>query len=252
MAQMIVEMTFSQMKSNEIGCKYNVSNVYSSKCKYVSTQGRKTTCSDFYFITINGVCQKYIEYHRNISHVMEQEIGLFSCKSGKVKSESLVNDMVSDCGPDAEDEYHLKSMLLYHTKYSCAGNKQLPCRDGHSKCFNMSDVCSYKLDIYSHRIPYRTGEHLENCKEFECNKMFKCPGHYCVPWNYLCDAKWDCSKGIDESNSCYSARNCINMFKCQHSLIWIHIAEVCDNAIHCPCEEDGLLCSLPNTKCPSV
>ena len=61
--------------------------------------------------------------------------------------------------------------------------------EGHIRCFNFTDICLYKLNSKSNMIPCRNGGHLENCGNFECNMMFKCPDYYCIPWTYVCDGK---------------------------------------------------------------
>ncbi len=34
---------------------------------------------------------------------------------------------------------------------------------------------------------------------FECPETyFKCPGNYCIPYQYLCDGEWHCPDGEDE------------------------------------------------------
>ena len=84
----------------------------------------------------------------------------------------LLNDLVQDCNGTAEDEFHFTKVAACSSKY------QIPCREGHSQCFNISEICTYRLNYLGYLLPCRTGEHLENCLEFECSKMFKCPGFY--------------------------------------------------------------------------
>ena len=97
--------------------------------------------------------------------------------------------------------------------------------------------------------PCRTGEHLQNCKYFECNMMYKCPGYYCLPWRYVCDGKWNCPKGLDE-NECFSSNNCYNMFKCSNSGMCVHLGNICDQYEDCPFGDDEYLCSISDKVCP--
>ena len=104
--------------------------------------------------------------------------------------------------------------------------------EGHTRCFNFTDICHYKLNEENHIMPCRNGGHLENCEEFECNVMFKCPNYYCVPWTYVCDEKWDCPDGEDEFNNevCIGESVCEKMFQCRNEhKKCISISNVCDN-----------------------
>ena len=143
----------------------------------------------------------------------------FLCYNGKALDVLYVNDLVSDCGPESEDE---PVLLLMKSKLEIFKCKpwEIPCMKGHIKCFNFTDICLYKLNIDKHLIPCRNGGHLDNCKFFECNTMFKCPDSYCVPWTYICDGKWDCPYGEDEKRNkvCTGEIVCEGMFKCNHEL----------------------------------
>ncbi len=124
--------------------------------------------------------------------------GQFKCKNGEMINQDLGNDLVSDCSIYADDE------LEYTTHgriYSCAQPNQLPCVTGHSMCYNIGDICIYRLNLHSHLIPCRTGTHLEQCRNFECNGHFKCPQYYCILWVYICNGVWDCPFGLDEQKA---------------------------------------------------
>ena len=36
-------------------------------------------------------------------------------------------------------------------------------------------------------------------KRAVCNMRFKCELAYCIPWNYVCNGRWDCPNGEDEN-----------------------------------------------------
>ena len=175
----------------------------------------------------------------------------FLCLSNQVVIRLLlVNDLVSDCGPENEDEPHLLLNALGQN-CSCSNRYQIPCRKGHSKCYNISAICTYRLNEIQHLTPCRTGEHLENCRQFECNMMFKCSNYYCVPWGYVCDGKWDCPNGDEENPSCSIMHHCNGAYKCKSSQICIHIGDVCNNVEDCPLKDDEYFCLLSNILCPS-
>ncbi len=126
---------------------------------------------------------------------------------------------------------------------------QLSCRAGFPACYNISKICSYQLDELSHLVHCRGGEHLENCKDFECNMMYKCPKYFCIPWSYVCDHKWDCPQGFEEQN-CRPTRTCEGLYKCKQSHTCIHLNDVCNGVTDCPLKEDESLCSLSGIVCP--
>ena len=163
-----------------------------------------------------------------------------------------VNDLVSDCGPESEDEPVLLSLKAKLKTFKCKP-WEIPCIEGHTKCFNFTDICLYKLNTGSHMIPCRNGGYLDNCKKFECNEMFKCPDSYCVPWTYVCDGKWDCPFGEDEERNevCIGEIVCEGMFKCSYELHkCISLGNVCDNKLDCLLHDDEMFCELSLLKCP--
>ena len=150
---------------------------------------------------------------------------------------------------------HLKHIYKISTVPEMEVNeKQILCRGINLSHFTVSDICTFKINESKAIIPCAEGDHLESCEEFECNMMFKCSKHYCIPWNYVCDGKWDCPQGNDEiiTLTCNGERTCPNMFKCRNTTLCIHLGDVCDNVKHCPHEDDEHFCLLSQVICPSV
>ena len=58
-------------------------------------------------------------------------------------------------------------------------------------------------------IPCEYGRHIEYCKIVRCDSMFKCTAVYCIPWSYVCNGRWDCQRGEDES-ICNKNETCKN------------------------------------------
>ncbi len=177
----------------------------------------------------------------------------FQCYSNKTTEKviplGLVDDLVVDCHSDGEDELILKETLNGNF-YPCRNMHQIPCRDGHTLCVNVSLICSYQLSSYGFLMPCRTGEHLKQCKRFQCNGQSKCPKFYCIPWHYECDGKWDCPCGMDESNgTCIQERKCANLFRCKGSSFCVHMHHICDHVHQCPMGDDENLCNLHTVSC---
>ncbi len=178
-------------KSDEEFCDCSLGN--SSFCR---TSGNETQdhvqCGPLFFKNIKGGCNTYTLYKTAAASISNNK---FMCNSRKEVEQEAVNDLFPDCGNMAEDEPHLLALLVNRTGHDCTPSftnhnyLSLPCKPGHSKCFNISQICSYKIDSFGNIFPCRNGGHMENCDDFECNAMFKCPGSYCVPWSYLCDGK---------------------------------------------------------------
>ena len=118
--------------------------------------------------------------------------------------------------------------------------------------FVLKNFCLYKLGIDNQMVSCIKGDHLVNCAKFECNAIFKCPGYYCINWSYVCDGKWDCPYGEDESNInvCIGDNICHNMYKCSHVHRCISLGNVCDEQSDCLFNDDGMLCDLKSVQCP--
>ena len=163
-----------------------------------------------YNITKNNHCipyvQKNIEYSSNCINSK-----LF--KSLKEINKGINKQTVDIIGPSEHDNGS-NAMLLVNSMFSCEDPNQLLCRNGQTDCFHISDICKYTLNINNKLAPCRTGEHIEDCKYFECNLMVKCPKSYCIPWNYICDSKWDCPRGFDELEN----YQCVQYMECKHLL----------------------------------
>ncbi len=177
---------------------------------------------------------------------------MFKCNNSHLIEKHLENDLLADCHPEGEDEMFLH-MLAKGEEQMCADKGTIACRRGHPRCFHISEICKYQLTDAGHLTPCRTGEHMEYCKAFSCNMMFKCPAYYCVPWGYICDGKVDCPGGFDEVKGiCMSQRSCSNMFKCAHCSVCIHLGDICDKKEDCPLQDDELHCELHHFVCPKI
>ncbi len=174
---------------------------------------------------------------------------------------SAVNDLIPDCGLDAEDEAQLMLILMAENSNQsfsykrgkpnhCLNHGQLSCREGHFRCFFPYEICIYNMNMYNHLLPCRNGAHLMECIQFECNAMFKCSDSYCIPWHYVCNNRWDCPKGEEESSVCSGNMYCVGKFHCVQSEVCVHLGKFCDEQADCPNKDDELLCSVAQSTCP--
>ena len=89
-------------------------------------------CSNLYFMTVKGTCQKYKNSNHvifNYSNLSKRKLSLnhnaietrqvaikqFICNNGKAIDVMFLNDLIFDCGPDGDDEPILMSLLTIMT-----------------------------------------------------------------------------------------------------------------------------------------
>ena len=195
---------------------------------------------------------KILVHKKKIENDNLDSDAVFICHDEKVINIVLFNDLIFDCGSKGEDEPILMTLLKQDNYFSCTKPDMIPCMEGHSKCYHLKDICTYKLILHKYLVPCRNGGHLENCKDFECNLLFKCIGSYCIPWSYVCDGKWDCPQGGDELYNpiCTNTEACRHMYKCRNILQCVHLGNVCDGNVDCPFGDDENPCHIHRIKCP--
>ncbi len=137
------------------------------------------------------------------------------CNDGSTMCVEQGNIQKRGHGSGTQEATLVAAVVIAHVHF-CSQNSQLPCREDIGVCYNISNICSYQFSECNKLLHCEGGEHLENCQEFECNMMFKCPNFYCIPWAYVCDMKWDCPKGLDDSHkyvkACTNAKNLTDAF----------------------------------------
>ena len=179
----------NSMDEDNCTCPHNLHHSGYISCKIITFGKMKRTCSMLYFMTTKGDCKKYLYITDKKNNLMLNFVEKFLCNDGKTINLALKNDLVIDCGPEGEDEPILMSLLKHDIYSPCKQPNMIPCKEGHSRCCYFRDICCYRLNMYNHLIPCRNGGHLQRCKSYECNSMFKCAESYCIPWSYACDGK---------------------------------------------------------------
>ncbi len=207
-------------RPDEAGCVYNTNEENMQKRK-------QHTCSDVYLQVASGSCIQYI----------------FALASKHHIGHSLDTRKTSTAILNLYEIQNKETVQLI-----CKEGGKFPCTNG-DLCFDLADLCNFKL-VANAIQPCKTGEHLQNCINFQCNINHKCPDSFCIPWAYVCNGRWDCPHGSDEDVRCTFQRQCAGMFKCKLALICIHMHDICDDKYDCPLQDDELLCSLHTHSCP--
>ena len=218
---------------DEVGCECPIGLNYTRQCKWIYTLSQTKECSDFYFKSWDGTCKPYDSMFLN-------------GKESNPSEKSIVN----------QGSLYLQQQNIHTSQRKEIITGKLSCQSMYSTnytFYDISEICSYKLNKEGQLLPCSKGDHLQSCKLYECNMMFKCPDFYCIPWGYICDGKWDCPYGYDESthHQCGN-RTCINMFKCKMSSKCVHLGDVCNQHLDCPNKDDEYLCLLKDINCPSL
>ena len=232
-------------KSDEDGCSCN-DRKNSKMCKTINHSQNFSICSSIYYITINGKCLKYTTPKKNY-HTFNITLGEPTHRTEKTSKLTKYDESVN-----VKTNFASVSKLR---KYSTCLNKgEVPCWEGYFKCYNLSSLCIYQLSTNQKLIPCENDRHLQQCKSFLCDIMFKCLKNYCISGSYVCDGKWDCPKGDDEleDSGCNKAILCLNMYHCRNTKqICLHLGNTCDGYNDCPFGDDELMCELKYAECPS-
>ena len=96
-----------------------------------------------------------------------------------------------------------------------------------------------------------SGLHLAECEHFVCNHTyFKCPGFYCIPWQYVCNTRIDCPGALDERQCDIGSCLYPSQFKCRNSTICVALEDICNGVIDCPLRDDEFHCLTSLKHCP--
>ena len=200
--------------SDEDSCMCNTSS-YSKECKTMTSKNDLITCSSLYYMTKDGHCLKFTHPERmydtlNIIH----DLHIYRAK---ITSKLIpFDEFENNYAYEGISQMNISFTNLYTKQFKCLNPGELPCGRKHYECFNITSMCIYQLNRDNYLIPCKNGRHLEHCQTFMCDSMLKCTTVYCIPWSYVCNGRWDCPQGDDES-SCNNLKACKNMFHCKNT-----------------------------------
>ena len=121
------------------------------------------SCFYTYYMSISGFCKKYCninlfeiqrdnsnnnitrEIHINVEN--PEQSATFLCDCGLTIDIFLFNDLIPDCGFVADDEPILLSLLTKNKTFPCNLPFELPCKQGHLRCYKLTHVSRYALEF---------------------------------------------------------------------------------------------------------
>ncbi len=212
-----------------------------------SSLTKPTKCKIWYYSSHEGECHMYLfDSATKVTNYFVQSV-----------THSEIDNTVDTYlfGSILQGKGESKEVLEAKQRNNCEKAGQIKCGEESFLCYDVHEICTYKLNEDLSVFPCRLGENLEECKDFECNMMFKCMGYYCVPWSYVCNGRWDCPQGEDKFavHQCQKIRNrnCQHLFKCKTTHTCISFGGVCDGSKDCTFGDDEFACSLAGIGCPS-
>ena len=223
-------------------------------CKTGNNSKYLKMCSSVYYKTKNGYCLKYTDPVQiyNLFNITDD---LSKYKLKRTSKLLIVEESITASEQKENNEKTYLSNHNFLNYHRCFNPGEIPCLEGYFQCYNITSICIYQLNTYNSTLtPCENGRHLQYCKTFSCDIMFKCLNNYCVPWVYVCDGKWDCPRGEDELDIlvCNKHIICKSMYHCQNTRqICLHLGNICDGNIDCPFADDEILCELKSVECSS-
>ena len=164
-------------------CTYLSKVIYNSK--FCSEECHPDTCScstQLFKQDMDGGCKAYIGKYRDGNSYKSNVQDIFVCNedTGQFIPSVYKDDLIPDCENDADEKEYQHILTQDGPWPNKCSLPYLSCMLGHSKCFNIQNMCEYELDQYNNIKYCRNGAHLWHCKEFPCSNSFKCFHSYCV------------------------------------------------------------------------
>ncbi len=197
---------------------------------------KKVGCGPLYFLSGNGVCRPYT-VPELFAKVKEEPVFVCNTTARKI-DRRLVNDLVVDCGSEAED-----------ANFKC----------DRSYCIPWSYVCDKKQDC-----PSGEDESGPSCGDtLVCKHMYKCKNtvEICIHVGNVCDSNRDCPHHDDKLHcqlknvKCLLGCFCLGFaIECRHTTIHFdgkcfpYLSLTSDHLNGSHLQLDTLFSSLPNIR----
>ena len=173
---------------NTLACAFHGKMQNSSFCRN-NCFAPACKCSDLYFQTMGGGCFAYNRTCDNECLLLlnnNADINVMIILSILLSFESTI--LEKQPRPNRQSYFYTDCTKLeidnmqfaVSSKTKCKSPEEMPCTYGCSRCFPVHKLCVYQLDESGSMMYCPSGAHLKNCDMMECNRMFKCPDHYCI------------------------------------------------------------------------
>ena len=134
-------------------------------CKKLKSRQNISKCTPNYYMDTKGIRNKIIFNPLLNDTKMETSITSESLSKVYFNADKPMNDAFTfDITPKCDWEPGGKSISLTlrkgHNTIHC-NYKEIPCMDVNMTCFNITDICLYKLSARNEIIPCKNGGHLE-------------------------------------------------------------------------------------------
>ena len=226
-------------------------------------------CGDDMFRCHNGKCIQGQLQKDGIRHCVDNsdekrfETGVscpeYSCFADKCIPYKYYQNGRVDCVGSTQEDEPLNDLykrgiwndsntgkLVTNYEPYCTIQTHVRCHSNHVHCFPRHLTCVYDHDEYGFITNCADGSHLQNCENFTCPDMFKCPGSYCIPVHKICNGITDCIGGNDEEDC--GPMSCPGLFKCREGHC-IQQIQICDGVFDClESHDDERLCD--SFSCP--
>ena len=170
-----------------VGCVIHENIMNGSICE-ISCLKQTCNCPDLYYKNRQRKCSPFREKHIHVRHSFDAVDTLLKgletslTKVLKTEMDSDLCSFYTDC---TFQELQQMELSYINFRLACSNADEILCTYGCSRCFPIAKVCVYELDHCGNLMHCPSGAHLKNCQKIECNNMFKCNEHYCVPYRFV-------------------------------------------------------------------
>ena len=173
---------------SNITCYLNGTETRGSFCR-ISCSKPHCTCGSLFYQRIGGGCLPFKSkcalscFHRIFKHINRYDMFPQGDQTFKNNTNTVPDLMMPFIKTDCTvEEINCNDNTETCFATGCSKSNEIQCIYGCKKCFPFYKLCVYELDLNGDLMHCSSGSHLANCKDMQCNNMFKCFDYYCIPY----------------------------------------------------------------------